>query len=67
MNSIAVQTGGLSVTPSGVDSMLTQIKQEKISERYENKHYFFLNPLMPLLIVLLLTVEWSIRKYRGMI
>lgn len=67
MRTIAARTGGLSVTPSGIDSILTQIKPEIMSERHENKHHFYLNPLLPLLIVLLLSVEWSIRKYRGMI
>jgi len=67
MKTIAARTGGISVTSSGIDSILTHIKPEIRTERYEDKHYLHLNPLMPLLIVLLLTVEWSIRKYRGMI
>jgi len=67
MQTIAARTGGIDVTFSEIDSILTQIKPKIRMERSENKHYLHLNPLMPLLIVLLLTVEWSIRKYRGMI
>ncbi|MFC1490853.1 hypothetical protein ACFL6K_06550, partial [Candidatus Latescibacterota bacterium] len=67
MRNIAEKTGGINVSSAGIDSVLAQIKTEIISERSESKHNIYLNPLMPLLIVLLFTVEWSIRKYRGMI
>ncbi len=67
MGIISSRTGGISVSPSGIDSILTRIKPETITERYENIYNFHMNPILPLLIILLLTIEWSIRKYRGMI
>ncbi|MFC1541334.1 hypothetical protein ACFL50_02655 [Candidatus Latescibacterota bacterium] len=67
MRSIAERNGGINVSPSGIDSVLSRLETQIITERSESKHNIYLNPLMPLLIVLLFTVEWSIRKYRGMI
>ncbi len=67
MRVIAAQTGGLNVSPAGIDSVLSRIEPETITGRSESKYNMYLNPLMPILIVLLFTVEWSIRKYRGMI
>ena len=67
MRAIAERTGGLNVSPAGIDSVLARIETEIITERSESRHNIYLNPLMPVLIVLFFTVEWSIRKYRGMI
>ena len=67
LHSLALRTGGLSVTPSGIDSILTGITPNVISERLEEDHYIALNPIMPILAVLLLALEWGIRKHRGMI
>ncbi len=67
LHSIATLTGGLSVTLSGIDSVLTGISPAVSSERLEEDHYIALNPLMPLLAVLLFAVEWGIRKQRGML
>ena len=67
MRTIAARTGGISVTASGIDSVFSHIKPEIITERYENNYHFHMNPFIPLLIVLILTLEWSIRKYRGML
>ena len=67
MGIVSYRTGGISVSPSGIDSILTRIKPETITERYENTYNFHMNPILPLLIILILTIEWSIRKYRGMI
>ncbi|MCE5251307.1 hypothetical protein LLG96_13915 [bacterium] len=67
LGSLARRTGGLSVTPSGIDSVIAGIKPAAFTERREQDHYLALNPLMPLLAVLFLVVEWGIRKYRGMI
>ncbi|MBN1291949.1 MAG: hypothetical protein JXB48_08930 [Candidatus Latescibacteria bacterium] len=67
LNSISERTGGLSVTPAGVDSILNRIQPVYVTERHKKDHYIALNPLMPLISLLLLVFEWGIRKHRGMI
>jgi hypothetical protein len=67
MKTIAARTGGINVTISGIDSVLTRIKPQTVFERHENTLNFHLNLFILLLIVCFLTIEWSIRKYRGMI
>ncbi|MFC1606479.1 hypothetical protein ACFL47_00790 [Candidatus Latescibacterota bacterium] len=64
---LSQKTGGISVTPAGVDSLLERIQPSFFSERREENHYVALNPLLPILAILLLALEWGIRKYRGMI
>jgi len=67
LGELARKTGGLSVTTAGTDSILTRVKIQTTSEREEKDYPITLNPLMPLLVILLLAVEWTIRKRRGMI
>ena len=67
LQSIAALTGGRSVTPAGIDSVLAGISPSVSSERLEEDHYIALNPLLPLLAILLFAIEWGIRKQRGMI
>jgi len=67
MLAVAERTGGLNVSPAGIDSAFVWINSEIITERSESRHNIYLNPVMPVLIVLLFTVEWSVRKFRGMI
>lgn len=66
MGIIATRSGGISVTTAGIDSILTRLIPETITERYENTYDFHLNPIIPLVLILILTIEWSLRKYRGM-
>ncbi len=67
LGDLARKTGGLAVTAAGTDSILSRVKIQTTSEREEKDHHITLNPLMPFLVILLLTVEWTIRKRRGMI
>lgn len=67
MNYLSAHTGGLSVTPAGIDSLAGLLKPSYRHERLEENRYLALNPLMPLLAVVLLAIEWWLRKRRGMI
>ena len=67
MGTIAHRTGGISVTASGIDSVLNTVKPEFKTEREETDHHIYLNPFVPLLIIVFLSVEWAIRKRHGMI
>ncbi|MFC1693361.1 hypothetical protein ACFL1R_07645 [Candidatus Latescibacterota bacterium] len=67
LGAIASRTGGISVTTSGIDSVLSAIKPHPTTERHERDHHLSLSPLMPALAVVLLAVEWIMRKRRGMI
>ena len=67
MGYLSAHTGGLSVTPAGIDSLTGILKPSYKHERLEENNYLALNPLMPLLAVVLLAVEWWLRKRRGMI
>ena len=67
LGQIARKTGGISVTPAGIDSVLSRLKPQIESERREENLYLALNPFLPFLAVLLLAIEWAIRKQRGMI
>lgn len=67
LKSIAAQTGGSFYTYSNADELwsdlndLGLLEQEKISE---NKFHFVIHsPLWFIIIILLLTAEWGIRKY----
>lgn len=67
LGAIARRTGGLAVTSAGMDSVLSRIKTRTVTEREERDRHPVLSPFMPALIILFLTVEWFIRKRRGMI
>lgn len=67
MRLIAERTGGIAVTPGGIDSLLADLTPSFTSERRESSHRPALNPAFPLIAVTLLAVEWGIRKRRGMI
>ena len=67
LGQIARKTGGISVTPAGIDSVLSRLKPSIESERREENHYLALNPFLPFLAIFLLALEWAIRKQRGMI
>jgi len=67
MGAIAAKTGGISVTPAGIDSVFSRIEPETLRERSENTYHLYLNPLIPFAVILLLVIEWSLRKYFGMI
>jgi hypothetical protein len=67
LGELARKTGGLAVTAAGADSVLSRIKTQTAIERQEKDYPLTLNPLIPLLIILFLGVEWTIRKRRGMI
>jgi len=67
LGQIARKTGGISVTPAGIDSVISRLQPHRESERQEENHHLALNPLLPFLAVGLLAIEWVIRKQRGMI
>lgn len=67
LGAIARRSGGLAVTAAGVDSVLSKLKPRTVTEREEREHHPVLSPFLPALIILLLSVEWFIRKRRGMI
>ena len=67
MRAIAERTGGISVTPSGIDSVLIAAVPSFTSERRESVHHPYLHPAFPLIAIMLLVIEWGIRKRRGMI
>ena len=67
MASLAGQTGGLSVTASGVDSIRAAITPRISSERTESERNLTLHPLIPLAIIVFLTVEWILRKKWGLL
>ena len=67
LGQIARKTGGISVTPAGIDSVFSRLQPRIESERREENHYVALSPYLPFLAVLLLAIEWAIRKQRGMI
>jgi hypothetical protein len=67
LGDLAHKTGGFAVTFAGTDSILSRVKISSASERGEKDYPINLNPLMPLLVIFFLTVEWAIRKRRGMI
>jgi hypothetical protein len=67
LGELARKTGGLAVTAAGTDSILSRIKIQTTGERGEKDYPIALNTLIPILVILLLTVEWIIRKRRGMI
>lgn len=67
LGAIAHRSGGLAVTSAGVDSVLSKLKPRMVTEREEAEHHPTLSPFLPALVILLLAVEWFIRKRRGMI
>jgi hypothetical protein len=67
MAAIAANTGGIAVTAAGIDSALSRISLRTVTEREERDHRLAFNPILPSLVILLLAVEWFIRKRRGMI
>ncbi len=67
LRSIASNAGGLAVTVAGIDSVLEQLTLRSFSERHEREHHLALHPIFPGMVILLLSVEWFIRKRRGMI
>ncbi len=67
LGALASKTGGLAVTTAGVDSLLGRLPSGSTSERGERNHPFTMNPLAPALAIALLTIEWFLRKRRGMI
>lgn len=64
---IAARTGGMNVTSAGIDSIFTMLAPHITTERVEEDHHVYLNPIMPALALAFLVVEWVIRKRRGMI
>ena len=51
LDALAARTGGISVTPSGLDSVLARLEPRITSERNEENHYIALSPFLPLLAV----------------
>ncbi|MFC1508722.1 hypothetical protein ACFL60_03430 [Candidatus Omnitrophota bacterium] len=66
LGTLAARTGGISVTPSGIDSVLALLEPRITSERSEKNHYVALSPFLPLFAVFLFAAEWGIRKQRGL-
>jgi len=64
---IASRTGGMSVSPSGLDSLFAADEPKVTVERRERELPLSLHPAFPAAIILLLSVEWFIRKRRGML
>ncbi len=67
MGAIAAMTGGISVTSAGVDSILTLFPPVFENERTEEKYSLYLSLVMPMGMILFLTIEWALRKQRGML
>ncbi len=67
MSGIAALTGGLAVTPAGVDSVVAELPESLRRERTEEDAHPYLNPLLPLAAIMLFVTEWIIRKRRGML
>jgi len=64
---MASRTGGMSVSPSGLDSLFAADEPRVTVERRERELPLSLHPAFPAAIILFLTVEWLIRKRRGML
>jgi hypothetical protein len=67
MARIASANGGIAVTAAGIDSVLALIAPKTVTEREERDSHPALSPILPALIILLLSAEWFLRKRRGMI
>jgi len=66
MGEIAANSGGVAVTPAGIDSVLAALPSTLKSERREEDIHPYLNPLFPVIAIALFLVEWTVRKRRGM-
>ena len=64
---IAERTGGINVTSAGIDSIFTLLTPHITTERVEEDHHVYLNPIIPVIAIVFLVTEWIIRKRRGMI
>jgi hypothetical protein len=67
LKKIAEVSGGINVSPSGIDSLTAVLSPKTITERLEKTWDFRMNPFFLAFIILLLAVEWGIRKNRGML
>jgi len=64
---ISQKSGGISVSPSGLDSLTSALAFAAVHERSHEDKRPWLHPFYPLLIIALLSVEWTIRKRQGML
>ncbi len=64
---LAKKHGGLALSPSGVDSLYNALDFAVVEERSEDSKAPWLNPLYPLLIIILLSLEWALRKRFGLL
>ena len=67
MGSIALKSGGLSVTAAGVDSVTAVLTYTDRTERREHEKRLAFSPILPVAAIVLLLLEWAVRKARGML
>jgi hypothetical protein len=67
MGAVAGRAGGMSVTTSGIDSVLAVVSPGTITERRESEHRPARGAVLLLAIMVLFATEWFIRRRRGMV
>lgn len=67
LKKIAESSGGINITPAGIDSLTAFLSPKSVTERIERTWDFRMNFLFLALIIFFLAMEWGIRKNRGML